>query len=100
MAEPDEVKDKVGEHEFIEKRSRDHRIHEVVYILMKLRLAQLSVMGFVCYLLYDFHIFYKANFHQLVEWQMISVVAYIGGFLGAVKFMFEHITRPVKRENI
>jgi len=99
MGKP-EIKDSVEGHEFVEKRSTDHVIHELVYILMKLRLAQLTVMFFMCYLLYDFHIFYKANFHDLVEWQMISVVAYIGGFLTAVKFMFEQFTTPVKREHL
>ncbi len=83
-----------------ERRKLDHRIHEIAYLLMKLRIAQVICLFFVCYLVWDFHIFYKENFHEFEEWQMVSVVAYMAGFLGALKLMFDHIKSRVDRDDI
>jgi hypothetical protein len=43
---------------------------------------------------------YKSNFDQFEEWQMVSVVAYMGGFLGALKLMFENIKLKVSKDDI
>tara|TARA_Y100000310_G_scaffold342821_1_gene447648 strand:+ start:4219 stop:4494 length:276 start_codon:yes stop_codon:yes gene_type:complete len=83
-----------------ERRRLDNRIHEIAYLLMKLRIAQVACLVFICYLTFDFHTFYMANFDNFEQWQMVSVVAYMGGFLGALKLMFENIKLKVSKDDI
>jgi len=83
-----------------ERRRLDHRIHEVAYLLMKLRIAQVACLVFICYLTFDFHVFFTENIDRFEQWQMVSVVAYMGGFLGALKLMFENIKLKVSRDDI
>lgn len=83
-----------------ERRRLDNRIHEVAYLLMKLRIAQVACLIFICYLTYSFHVFYMENFDNFEEWQMVSVVTYMGGFLGALKLMFENIKLKVSKDDI
>jgi hypothetical protein len=74
-------------------------MHELVHLLQKTRIIPLLVMAFILWLTYDFHEFYKKHAMDMQEWQIAAVFAYAGVLIGAIKFLFEHITNKIERDD-
>jgi hypothetical protein len=73
--------------------------HELSHFLQKTRIIPLAVVGFILWLTYDFHEFYKAHAMDMEEWQIAAVFAYAGVLIGAIKFLFEHISSKIERDD-
>lgn len=82
-----------------ERRKPKQRLNEVLHILQKSRIFALAITYFICWLTYDFHSFFKANYENMQEWQLVSVLAYAGTQIACIKFIFEHIAKPIERDH-
>jgi hypothetical protein len=74
-------------------------IHEFIHMFQKARIVPLAVMAFILWLTYDFHIFYKSHALEMKDWQLAAVFAYAGVLIGAIKFLFEHITNKIEKDD-
>jgi hypothetical protein len=69
------------------------------HALQRWRVVQKAGFLFVCWLAYDFHVMYVAGFAQWVEWQHAGAFVYMGALVGAIKVMFDDISKPVVRDH-
>jgi hypothetical protein len=71
---------------------------DLIHKLQRIRVIPFTVTGFIIWLTYDFHEFYKAHAMQMNEWQIAAVFAYAGTLVATIKFLFEHITDKIERD--
>lgn len=74
-------------------------LDELSHFLVKLRVVPTCCTIFVCWLTYDFHVFYINNALHMSEWQMVGVGAYAGAFVTTLKFMFDHLLTKAERDD-
>jgi hypothetical protein len=74
-------------------------IHELIHTAQKIRIIPLLVMSFILWITYDFHMFYKEHALVLADWQLAAVFAYAGVLIGAIKFLFEHISNKIEKDD-
>tara|TARA_R110002153_G_scaffold252016_1_gene409683 strand:- start:855 stop:1082 length:228 start_codon:yes stop_codon:yes gene_type:complete len=70
-----------------------------LHLIQQARILQFFGFLFVGYITYDFHVMYVEGFSQWVAWQHTAAGVYVGGFLGAMKIMYSHISAPIERDH-
>lgn len=73
-------------------------INDFINLVQKARIVPLMVMAFILWLTYDFHIFYKETALEMKDFQVAAVFAYAGVLIGAIKFLFEHISSKIEKD--
>ena len=74
-------------------------MNEFLHFVQVSRVIPILVMAFICWLTYDFHEYYKANALLMKDFQVAAVFAYAGVLIGAIKFLFEHISRKIEKDD-
>jgi len=81
-----------------EKRGVLNKLETLIYLLQRARIAQVFTLLFMLFIVWDFHVFYKENFREFTGWQMSSVIAYGTFFVAAIRHMFEHLDKVIRRD--
>jgi hypothetical protein len=73
-------------------------MNDVIHTLQKARVIPILATMFIMWLTYDFHLFYKENALEMKDFQVAGVFAYATTLVACIKFMFEHFSKKIERD--
>jgi len=74
-------------------------MQKIVSLIHRSRLIPVSIIIFIMWLTYDFHLYLKDNLLKMQDFQVAAVFAYAGSLVATIKVLFDHIAKKIEKDD-